>query len=168
MSSAEIEKLENLLKQGLLSEGEFEAAKQKVLSGTHEATTQKKSSAAATPQKKQIPENTKEQQAVDSTIKLPDWLPDHSEAYATDPSIPAVKTNYGVAKNLAAFLLVVGWISVAAGLITSVFDLMLGLMLIVGGLLQIAATQIMVAVVDNADHIRKRLLDQATDEQAKA
>lgn len=93
------------------------------------------------------------------------------------PSTPAdfpplsresIATDYGVAKSVAGLLVIFGWLMVIAGAIVVVVGLtrsglesaamsVAGVFLLVGGLIEIASSQLIKAVADNADYSREIL-----------
>jgi hypothetical protein len=139
--ASEIERLGNLLRQGLLSEDEFQAAKRQVLQ-----------------QSIVLPADTNTDIPASTIVAVP-------KSNANAVTYPGFDSKYGVAKGLSSFLSFIGWACFLLGVIAflsgltksgidSIAPLALGLIGVVGGLLQVAAAQIMLTMIDTADHAR--------------
>lgn len=79
-----------------------------------------------------------------------------------------MESDYGVAKSLASFFVVIGWLMVLGGAVFVVVGLadrgiesfgnfLAGVILVVAGLFQVASSQLIKAVADNADYSREIL-----------
>ncbi|MDP1606602.1 MAG: hypothetical protein Q8L93_08195 [Rhodocyclaceae bacterium] len=153
--ASEIERLGNLLKQGLLSDTEFQVAKQHVLSQPADQPTKVEEDVLRD-------QHTMEKQ------------PAPSPRYLDSKRQPKIETKYEVAQGLLYILSAVGWLLVLVGIFVFLTGViqgheygkwiggMAGLATVAIGLLQVAVAQIAVTMIDTADHTREifRLLSK--------
>lgn len=138
MNAAEMEELQrlsSLLETGMLSKEEYEEAKKRVI-------------------KTPAPNPTSLDAPASQSVQSSDEL--------------NVQTHYSVARGFASLLTAAGWIQAGIGAVTILYGVshggyegigsaLVGAVLIVGGLLSVAAAQVTRATVDNADHTREIL-----------